>query len=242
LFDRLGRKVLLTEAGCTLLPRARHILAELEDSRRALRNLSGRVAGKLSLAISHHIGLHRLPPVLRLFTSQYSQVRLDLHFLDSEVACEAVIQGEVELGIVTLPPRPQPPLSTLPIWTDDLVVVIQRNHPLAAISEISSALLSLYPAIVPDKTTFSRTIIDRAFAPIALTVAFSTNYLETIKMMVSVGLGWSLLPQSMLDGELTTLRPQGLEIRRSLGVVQHSGRTLSNAAQAMLELLRQQIR
>ena len=141
LFDRLGRKVLLTEAGRILLPRARHVLTELEDSRRALRNLSGHVGGTLSLAISHHIGLHRLPPVLRLFTSQYSEVRLDLHFLDSELACEAVLQGEVELGIVTLPPRPQPPLNLLPIWTDDLVVMIQRNHPLAAIPDISPALL-----------------------------------------------------------------------------------------------------
>ena len=72
-------------------------------------------------------------------------------------------------------------------------------------------------------------------------MAFSTNYLETIKIMVSVGLGWSLLPQSMLDGELTILRLPELEIRRSLGVVQHSGRTLSNAAQAMLNLLDQQM-
>ena len=61
LFNRLGRKVLLTEAGQMLLPRAKRILSELEDCRRALGNLSGQVSGTLSIATSHHIGLHRLP-------------------------------------------------------------------------------------------------------------------------------------------------------------------------------------
>ena len=103
LFDRLGRAVRLTEAGTVLLPRARRILAEVDDSRRALRNLSGSVVGPLILATSHHIGLHRLPPVLRAFTTQYPRVRLDMRFMDSEIACAAVLRGEVELAIVTLP-------------------------------------------------------------------------------------------------------------------------------------------
>ncbi|MDQ2694277.1 MAG: LysR family transcriptional regulator, partial [Pseudomonadota bacterium] len=110
LFDRLGRKVLLTEAGRTLLPRARRILAELEDGRRALANLSGQVAGTLTLATSHHIGLHRLPPVLRAFAARHPQVRMDMRFLDSEEGCAAVARGAVEVAIVTLPPACPPPL------------------------------------------------------------------------------------------------------------------------------------
>lgn len=68
LFDRLGREVSLTEAGRALLPRAYQILNVLDDTRRALTNLTGEVTGRLTLATSHHIGLHRLPPVLRAFT------------------------------------------------------------------------------------------------------------------------------------------------------------------------------
>ena len=68
LFDRVGREVALTEAGLALLPRARRILAELDDSRRALGNLDAEVGGRLSLATSHHVGLHRLPPLLRAFS------------------------------------------------------------------------------------------------------------------------------------------------------------------------------
>jgi DNA-binding transcriptional LysR family regulator len=71
LFDRLGREVGLTEAGRALLPRAYQILNVLDDTRRALTNLTGEVSGRLTLATSHHIGLHRLPPLLREFTRRY---------------------------------------------------------------------------------------------------------------------------------------------------------------------------
>ena len=103
LFDRVGRQVGLTDAGRALLPYARKALQDIEDGRRALSQLSGEVRGRLSIGTSHHIGLHRLPAVLRAYTQRYPEVDLDLHFMDSEVACEAVLAGKLELGIVTLP-------------------------------------------------------------------------------------------------------------------------------------------
>ena len=98
LFDRLGREINLTEAGRALLPRAYQILGVLDDTRRALSNLSGEISGRLTLATSHHIGLHRLPPLLRAFTRAHPQVALDIQFLDSEVAYEEVLHGRAELA------------------------------------------------------------------------------------------------------------------------------------------------
>ena len=98
LFDRLGREINLTEAGRALLPRAYQILGVLDDTRRALSNLNGEVTGRLTLATSHHIGLHRLPPLLRAFTRAHPQVALDIQFLDSEVAYEEVLHGRAELA------------------------------------------------------------------------------------------------------------------------------------------------
>ncbi len=241
LFDRLSRTVRLTEAGTVLLPRARRILAEVDDSRRALRNLSGIITGPLILATSHHIGLHRLPPVLRTFTARYPQVRLDMRFMDSEVACAVMLRGEVELAIVTLPPNVDPPLEALPLWTDPLVVVASRVHPLAELATVAPQQLKEHSAILPSEATFTRRIIEDELTRLGveISVAFATNYLETIKMMVVVGLGWSVLPRTMLDGELVELPIAGLRLERMLGVVRHTGHTLSNAAGALLCALRE---
>jgi len=97
--------VQLTEAGRALFERSRAILNELEDAKRSLANLSGEIRGALSLATSHHIGLHRIPITLKRFRARYPQVRLDLRFMDSEQACHAVVRGEIELAVVTLRPR-----------------------------------------------------------------------------------------------------------------------------------------
>lgn len=240
LFDRIGRKVTLTEAGTALLARARNILQQVEDSKRAIQNLSGHVSGKLSIGTSHHIGLHRLPPILRKFTHTYPEVELDLHFMDSEEACHAVEHGELELGIVTLPLEPAPVLNTYEVWPDPLDIVVNQSHPLANIEKIDAKQLANYSAILPTRGTYTRQIFEQTMRKhkLELKVGLSTNYLETIKMMVGVGLGWSVLPRSMLSKELITLEIQGIKLERKLGLVWHSKHTLSNAAVAMSNILK----
>ena len=239
LFDRIGKKVQLTEAGRALLPSARRILAELEESRRIISNLNGKIAGSLRIGTSHHIGLHRLPPVLRGFTAEYPQVDLDIQFMDSEEACLAVLQGELELAIATLPSTPDKKLTTHIIWHDPLDFVVADQHPLAESSGITVNDLLQHPAILPSQSTFTRSLLERELGidTSKLTIALETNYLETIKMMVSIGLGWSVLPISMLSPELRTLHLPGFDIERKLGVAYHQQRTLSNAAQVFLDKL-----
>jgi DNA-binding transcriptional LysR family regulator len=239
LFDRIGRTVSLTEAGRALLPRARRILVDIEDSVRAISSLSGEVHGTLRFATSHHIGLHRLPPALKAFTLQYPDVRLDIRFMDSEAACVAVEHGELELAIVTLPPDPSPNLSLDPVWEDPLGIVVSHEHPLAGQRRMALSALLKHPAILPATGTYTRQIAEQAFseAGASLDVALSTNYLETIRMLVSVGIGWSLLPLTMLDGQLRHIHVRELQLQRTLGVVAHRERTLSNAALALQKLL-----
>lgn len=241
LFDRIGRKILLTEAGKELYPRAQRILREMDDSRRAIINLAGKVSGQLALATSHHIGLHRLPPVLRYFNKTYPDVELDLRFLDSETACRSVAQGELELAIITLPTLAEQKLLLTQIWKDPLSVVIGIDHPLAENKgAISPALLAQYPAILPGRQTFTREIIEAEFYKhgVSLSVTLSTNYLETIKMLVTVGMGWSVLPASMIAGdELISLPVADINPQRFLGIVRHGERTLSNAARALIDCM-----
>jgi DNA-binding transcriptional LysR family regulator len=235
LFDRIGRQISLTEAGKALLPRARQILQEIEDSTRVIRNLSGLVSGRLSIGTSHHIGLHRLPPVLRAYSKTYPEVELDIHFMDSEEACRAVEHGDLELGIVTLPLHASPVLETQIVWPDPLCVIVGKHHPLARHKRLSLAQLAQHKAVLPARGTFTREIIEQAFIKyhVDVNISLSTNYLETIKMLVSVGLGWSVLPESMLSADVKAIPAQGLHLKRDLGVVWHSARTLSNAAHAL---------
>ncbi len=240
LFDRTGRRVLLTEAGRELERRARRILQELQDTRRAIRNLSGQVGGSLALATSHHIGLHHLAPVLRTFTSEYPVVRLDIRFTDSEIAHDAVLRGDLELAVITLPPEPDPRVEAVTIWPDPLVFVCGRDHPLARRRKPALTDLVGYDALLPSSNTFTRRIAGELFAAeqLALNVAIETNYLETIKVMTAVGLGWSILPESMLDASLRRVPVPGVRISRRLGYVVHKERTLSNAGNALISILR----
>ena len=239
LFDRIGRAIGLTEAGRVLLPRARQILVMVDDSRRALGNLSHDVAGSLTLATSHHIGLHRLPPLLKAYTRNHPEVRLDLHFLDSEEAYQGVLDGELEIAVVTLAPHPDPQLEVVPIWVDRLCFVCAPDHPLAALPRPSLQALCEHDAVLPGPLTFTRGLIEARFAAagLHLPVALSTNYLETLKMMTAIGLGWSLLPERLVAGELHELAIDHPPIHRPLGYLVHRSRTLSNAARAMLAAL-----
>ncbi len=239
LFDRIGKRTHLTEAGYTLLPKARAILAEVAESRRLMRNLSGDISGRLTLGTSHHIGLHRLPEVLREFHRQHPSVTLDIQFTDSELACDAVIAGDLELAVITLPEQPHEKLSTRLVWDDPMFLVASRDHPLARLSHCQLEDLARHDALLPGKNTVTRGIIDRVFAEEKLKpqLGMETNYLETLGKMVSIGLGWSALPDTLISKDMVKLTADTLPLKRRLGLVQHKDRTPSNAGRAFTELL-----
>jgi len=239
LFDRVGRQVTLTDAGRTLLPHARRVLDDIEDGRRALSQLSGRIGGRLSIGTSHHIGLHRLPPALKRYTQKFPDVDLDIHFMDSEIACQEVLSGRLELGIVTLPGTALPQLQTRLVWPDPLAVVASPEHPLSARKRLHLRDLAAYSAVLPDASTYTHRIITSALQAQGLQprVRLATNYMETLKMLAAIGLGWSVLPASMLDQTLVALPVSGIKLQRELGAVWHERRTLSGAARALLKTI-----
>ena len=239
LFDRIGRKVSLTEAGKALLPKARNILLEIDDTQRLLHNMSGQVEGRLSLAASHHVSLHRLPPILKHYSMRHPQTSLDLKFTESEVAYDQILHGSQELAIITLSPLPHPQIESKAVWIDQMRYVVAKEHPLAKKSQLKFKDLYQYNSILPGKDTFTRQIAEQHFNAegLELNVIMSTNYLDTIRMMVSVGLGWSLLPDTMIDNSLKILPVSKQKIQRPLGFIYHRDRTLSNAAKAFIKML-----
>jgi DNA-binding transcriptional LysR family regulator len=238
LFDRLGRTIQLTEAGEKFLISARRILTDIDISREEVNSLSSEVSGRLRLATSHHVGIHRLPPILKAFTQDHPLVELDLLFMDSELACADVARGHIELAVVTLPDNLEGALLTELVWPDPLSIVCAKDHPmlLEMTKPYSPKQLEQYKAVLPARGTVTRSILLDALQPFGVNVETSleTNYLETIKMMVSVGLGWSALPDSMIDESMRAIPMDALSMQRQLGSVRLKGRTLSRAALAFM--------
>lgn len=238
LFDRIGKRVQLTEAGAALVPGYQRIVDELDESQRIISNLRDKVSGVLSLATSHHIGLHRLPPVLRRFADHYPEVELQLQFMDSEQACEQVLHGDIELAIVTLPAIADERLALQSVWHDPMHCVVAGDHALAGKPRISLGQLLQQPCVLPSSNTFTRGLIDRALGLDADTnILMETNYMETIKVMVATGLGWGVIPDSMLDASLKRIDIRGVHMTRELGAVFHNDRSRSSAANALMQLL-----
>ena len=239
LFDRIGRKVHLTEAGQALLPQSRRILQDIKEAVRSIHDLRGQVSGRLSMGISHHIGLHRLPPILRKYSQLYPAVKLDIDFMDSEQAHQLILHGEMDLAVITLSPTGEQQLQSMPVWEDPLAVTVAHNHPLAQHRSVNAEMLSQHTALPPGLNTYTGQIIKDLFDQrgLNMNIGMSTNYLETIKVMVSIGLGWSILPLTLLDDSVVALNWEGQTLSRTLGCVHHRNRSLSNAAEAFIDLL-----
>jgi len=240
LFDRAGRKVQLTEPGRLLLPKAREILSTLELSKQLIESLGDEIRGNLSLAVTHHIGLHRLPHVLKSFREKYNDVALQLEFMDSAQACAQVEQGAIEMAVITLPIKHKQKLIATSLWHDDLVFTASADHPLANTAHGTLEQLVQYDAILPDDGTYTRNLINEFLQEnnCQPNVVMETNYLETLRMMAKIGIGWTVLPRIMIDTQQMHIFDfVTCDIQRTLGIVRHKNRSLSNAGKVMCEAL-----
>ena len=246
LFNRISRKVTLTDAGKKLLPKAKELVNELNDMRRYATSLSDEIKGDLLIGTSHHVSMHRLPPILKKYRQQYYDVHLDMTFGESDSMCKLVERGEIELAIVTLPRNLPNSLQKQVLWIDSLHLVVGPDHPLLKLqginhSKISLEQLSGYPCVLPSDVTETYRVINRQMESIGLSlnVQMTNNNLDTLKMLVGAGLGWSLLPKTLLDDSVKEIKldKQDIVFERELGVVIHRKRSLSNAAKAMQMML-----
>lgn len=250
LFNRISRKVTLTDTGKKLLPKAKELVGELNDLSRYATSLSDEIKGDLLIGTSNHVSMHRLPPILKVYRKQYSDVHLDMTFGESDIMCKLVERGEIELAIVTLPQTLPDSLEKQVLWVDSLHLVVGPDHPLlqeklqrskTKQSKISLEQLSEYPCVLPSETTETYRVINRQMesAGLTLNVQMTNNNLDTLKMLVGAGLGWTLLPRTLLDDSVReiVLDKQSIVFERELGVVVHRKRSLSNAAKAMQQIL-----
>lgn len=228
LFNRQQRPMQLTEAGETLKQRAHRILQSLEDTVTEIQNLGEQAVGTLQLACSHHIGLHYLPKVIQTYQKQHPAVQLSLQFIESEAAPGLLTRGEADLALVTLANSVRTPLTSPFGWQDPLRFVVSPGHTLAEQARVTLEDLAHYPALLPEEHTATFQAVNRIFRQqqLSLRPAIPTNFLETLRMMVSVGLGWSVLPLSLCDQSLKILSVGGDPgLERRLGALIDSRRS-----------------
>ena len=239
LFESAGRGVRATHAAHSLLPKVKNWLNELGDIHHTLSHEQGEVQGKLKIGTSHHIGLHHLPHHLKNYVQHFPEVKLDVHFVDSEQAHEQVLAGDLELAFLTLPPQGDERLSYITIWEDPLVFVVAPFHPLAHKKNLKLEDLIEYPSLLPAAQTYTSQITLAEFEKQGLKpkISMSNNPLESIRMLVSIGLGWSVLPKTLLNQDLHQLDIP-FEMNRQLGMVWHPARTQSRAVQELIEMMK----
>jgi len=239
LFESAGRGVQATHAAHSLLPKVKNWLNELGDIHHTLSHEQGEVRGKLKIGTSHHIGLHHLPQHLKKYVQHFPEVKLDVHFVDSEQAHEQVLAGDLELAFLTLPPQGDERLRYITIWNDPLVFVVAPFHPLAQKKNLKLEYLIEYPSLLPAAQTYTSQITLAEFEKKGLKpkITMSNNPLESIRMLVSIGLGWSVLPKTLLNQDLQQLDIR-FEMNRQLGMVWHPGRTQSRAVQELIEMMK----
>lgn len=240
LFNTVGRGIIPTEAAHQLLPHVKRWINDYETCKAALQHNKNTATGRLVIGTSHHIGLHHLSGVLRRFVQEYPAVQLEVHFLDSEEAHKAVLDGDVALAFLTLPPTLDRRLDYHTLWSDPLYFVTGTLSPLAQKSNVSLATLARYPAILPAANTFTSQITLAEFAKQNLRpyAVMNTNPLESIRMLVSVGLGWSVLPQTLINQDLVKIDlKEDIELQRHLGMVTNPILTRSASCQALMDIL-----
>ena len=235
LFDRISHKAVLTEAGQHLLPYARTITETLNDSLNDIAQLQTEPSGTLRIATSYHVGLHYLPDILKNYYTDYPNIELDLRFMDSEDALAAVENSEIELAIITLPLNIPNHLRAQSLWSDPMQIVCAKDHPLAKSKDIKD--LVNYPAILPDTNTITRQLVETELTKqgMSINVRLSSNHLESIRMMVEIGLGWSVLPKTLSSNKLHLCQFKKIVFSRELGIVSHKQKTLTKAAEFLIK-------
>ena len=246
LFDRTTRSVALTAAGEVLAGQAGQLLADIERTVVAVRDVTALRRGRVRLAALPSLAARIVPRLFRQFAARYPEIDLALADTLSEPAFALVREGRVDFAITAANPA-YGDLDYIPLTTDSFVLLAAHGHPLGGSSGSVRLIDTLaFAHISMSRHTSVRQYVDAAALRhgVGFHPAFEIDHLATIGAMVAEQLGVAALPAMAADvidaSGLTRRALADPEIRRSIGVVKRREGALSPAAQALLALLMQQ--
>lgn len=246
LVERNRRACGLTPEGRTFLEAARRIVETYLALGHDLRSSTSGIAGRMRIAAEFSIGLHKLPPLLETFRESYPEVEIAVQYLHSPEVCEVVAAGEADLGLVAYP-QARPGLKFEPFGEDELVVICHPEHPLAehAALELITLAGENYIAFIPDAP--AGRFIERQLRRhhVELTPAAQFDSVETVKRVVAIKGGLSLVPRNTVQAEvdagtLVAIPLDGVRLERPLVIACKPARARSNVVRAFVAALQRE--
>ena len=200
LFDRIGKKIALTEAGKILLKHGQSVFFEIEQAEAALRDLNELQRGKLEIGSLLTCVNYLLPPAIKQFKQLYPNVKLSVYGLKTNDIKKELLENELDLGITFLPVE-EKEFDSMPLFTEELSLAVYSEHPLAHLKEVDMKTLENVSTILFPESYYLRQLIDTYCRELGfkLNPVLEMTTLESIIQMVSEGIGATILPEPYLD-------------------------------------------
>lgn len=243
LFEQMGRRIFLTEAGRQVYSHTRSIQQQLTILEESLDLLRDTKQGKIKVAAVSGTASHLALQLIAKYSKAFPGVRVHLNVANRETVLGELASNETDLAIMGQPPEGQG-LVAQPFMKNPLVVIAPPDHPLARQRGIPLSALEGEIFLVREPGSGTRRAMERFFAEHRITfrpgMEVSSN--DAVKCGVHAGMGLSIVPLQTIMPELETLRIKVLDVERFpivryLYVVHRESKHLSAAADAFKDTL-----
>lgn len=245
LFDRVGKKVALTQSGEQLLVHAGKILREMDVARDSLRKLGKWGQGRLRIGAGATTCQHVLPSVLRGFKERFPHYEISLLPGDSSEATELLRQRKVDL-VLTLEPKGEEQFDFLSLFDDELVFLVSPTHLWGEQGRVTREEIPKQQYVLYDKKSLTFKMINDYFLGegIALDSVIELGSMEAIKELAKLGLGVGVMApwvarKEIEEGSLVALPLGRRKLRRHWGILHWKSQRLSLAEETFISLCRE---
>ena len=242
LLDRLGKKVVLTQAGEQLLQHTEKILHEMEAARESLTALGKWGRGRLRLGASTTAGQHLIPAVLREFKESFPEHNITLEPGDTPQLVASLLKQRIDLAL-TLEAEKEPQLEFHPLFNDELQFIVSARHPWAQAGRVEREEIPRQNYILYSKHSVTFRLIEDYFRreEMVLNTVLEVGSMEATKELVKLGLGVCILAawvakKEIEEGSLVTLPLGRKKLTRRWGILQWRGKRLNLAEETFIGL------
>ena len=247
LFDKIGRKTHLTQAGETLYLYTQKIAALIDETLETMEALRSPHYGRLSVGADTTVGTYVIPSLLGKFRHLYPNVEITLDVVNRVYLLDSLINNRIDMVIMGKVPD-EPPVFAAPFAPNELVLIAHPTHRLAGCVKVPLEDLAREHFLLREVGSGTRAALEEAFrnADLPLLVSMQVGNNSAIKQSVAAGLGIALISRVAINMELETKRlvmldVEGFPITRQWYLIHLQEKNLPATARAFKSFLLQHI-